>query len=995
MTQVAALSQRQLLEQAVRKLRETRLALEAAQRARHEPVAVLGIGLRMPGGTDDPDSYWTLLRDGVDAVAPLVDAADGRRPPAAHRTADGHWAGQLTEVDGFDADFFGIPGPEADRMDPQQRLVLEVAWEAIEDAGLPMERVRGQQTGVFLGVYGTDYLTMQLGGRAEVSAYTAPGGAHSIAANRLSYLLDLHGPSFAVDTACSSSLMAIQLAVRALRHGDCDLALAGGVNLILSPVSTEVTGKVLPLAPGGRCRTFDAAADGIIRGEGCGMLLLARASDAPVPRRRVRGFIRGIAANHDGRTNGLTAPNPRAQADLLRRALADAAAEPDQVVYVEAHGTGTALGDPIEVEALREVYGAGDSPCALGSVKTNFGHQEAAAGVAGLIKALLVLEHGEVPPHLHLRRLNPEIDLTASRLTVPTTRTRLPGEPAGRLAAVSSFGFGGANVHAIVAGPPAVADPSPAPAQTTGKLVLPLSARSPAALAALAQRYAARVDAVPGAAGEVCAAAAAHRTHHRHRMCLVAADPAELVRQLREVAGRSSQTGGSARGEHRIGFVLSGQGSQWIGMGRELLAREPVVRSEVEKWDILVRDLAGWSVIDQLTAAGDGSRLHLTEVAQLSVGALQLGLTALWRSWGVWPEAVVGHSMGEIVAAAVAGMLDRAQAVELLLARARLAEAGARGGAMASIGWPATEVEPLLAGLGRVGIAAVNGPRSTVVSGESSAVDKVAVAAKALGADVRRLPVEYGFHSSLLDDQGAELAATVGHIQAGQGEAAFYSTVTGTRLEAEKLDSGHWARNLRDAVQFEAAVRALAGAGITTYVEIGPHPVLLRDISLTLEQTGTGYLAVGSLRREQPVSGTLDRSLARLYAAGVDVAWEAVLGSSAGRITLPRYPWQRRRHWLAGDPEPAAVPPPAAPVSPAPAEVYLDYIRRRLAEALEQAVDQVAEDAPLAGLALSSLAIVELKNQLESEFGVTVPLQSLLPLLDGGTVRDLAKVVAQ
>ncbi|GAA2870855.1 hypothetical protein GCM10020220_070170 [Nonomuraea rubra] len=416
--------QRKLLERALLQLRDTRARLAAAVCAAREPISVLGAGVRLPGDVADLEAFWNLLRDGVDAVTPSVDTLDGHRPEPADRAENGRWAGLLTEVDGFDAGFFGISPAEAAKLDPQQRLVLEVAWEAMEDAGLPLETLQRAGTGVFLGVYNSDYLTLQYDDPAVINTYTAPGGAHSVLANRLSYLLDLRGPSLAVDTACSSSLMAVHLAVRALRQGECDIALAGGVNIILNPVSTLVTEKVLPLAPGGRCRTFDAAADGIIRAEGCGVLVLTRESLAAG--RRVRAVIRGTAANHDGRTNGLTAPNPRAQADLLRRALGDAGVRPEQVTYIEAHGTGTPLGDPIEVEALREVYGDGSLPCALGSVKTNFGHQEAAAGVTGLIKAMLVLEHGQVPPNVHLRRLNPEIDLAGSRLSAPG-RAHRPG----------------------------------------------------------------------------------------------------------------------------------------------------------------------------------------------------------------------------------------------------------------------------------------------------------------------------------------------------------------------------------------------------------------------------------------------------------------------------------------------------------------------------------------------------------------------------------------
>ncbi|UBU17383.1 type I polyketide synthase [Nonomuraea gerenzanensis] len=1007
--------QRKLLERALVQLRETRARLAAAERAAHEPISVLGAGVRLPGDVADLEAFWSLLRDGVDAVTPSVDTLDGHRPKPADRVENGRWAGLLTEVDGFDAGFFGIAPAEAAKMDPQQRLVLEVAWEAMEDAGLPLETLQRAGTGVFLGVYNSDYLTLQYGEPASINTYTAPGGAHSVLANRVSYLLNLRGPSLAVDTACSSSLMAVHLAVRALRHGECDIALAGGVNVILNPISTLVTEKVLPLAPGGRCRTFDAAADGIIRAEGCGVLVLTRESLAGG--RRVRAVIRGTAANHDGRTNGLTAPNPRAQADLLRRALDDAGARPEEVTYIEAHGTGTPLGDPIEVEALREVYGDGTLPCALGSVKTNFGHQEAAAGVTGLIKAMLVLEHEQVPPNVHLRRLNPEIDLTGSRLSAPAALTGLARGEHAPMAAVSSFGFGGANAHAILqapSAPPASIDAGagaptgtgapagrggptgigvPAGRGTLGKLVLPLSARDPAALVPLARAYAERlVGCDTERAAAVCAAAGTRRTHLAHRLCLAATDPAELMARLGEVEG-----GGPAVPPRppRVAFVFSGQGSQWAGMGTELLRREPVVAAEVAACDAVVRELAGWSVLEQLA---DGGRLHETEVAQVAIGALQLGLAALWRSWGIEPAAVTGHSMGEVTAACAAGALDRAQTFDLLLRRARRAEEGAAGGAMASIALPPDRVRALIDALGadrgRAGIGAVNGPRSTVVSGERQVVTAVCAAAERLGANVRRLPSRYGFHSPMLDGQDDLLAAELADLRPGPGTVPMYSTVTGALVQPGQLGAAHWGRNLRDAVRFSPAVSAIAATGVTVFVELGPHPVLLRDLGETLEEAGVRYRAVGTLRRDQPLSATLDRSLADLYRAGLDVDWEAVLGAAPADVALPAYPWQRRRHWLGEAPQRADLVT-TVPLAERTGTIAL-FVRRRIADALGfDDLEQVPEDRPLADFALDSLVIVEMKGQAENELGVTVPLQALLRVMQGGTALDLAAMIAK
>ncbi|MEA2149277.1 MAG: hypothetical protein QOD69_1107 [Solirubrobacteraceae bacterium] len=1015
MSVAAADSHRSLLNAALRQLRAARARLEAVESESREPLAVIGGGVRLPGGVEDLDGFWSLLRDGTDVVCAQQLSPDGRRAPVPRTSPDGPWAAQLADVESSDAQFFGLGELEARHMDPQQRLVLEVAWEAIEDAGLPIEQLP-PNTGVFLGIYGTDYLTLQHHDPGAITAYTGPGGALSIAANRLSYVLDLHGPSMAVDTACSSSLVAVHLACRALRAGDCDLALVGGVNVMVSPLSTRIVEKVLPLSPTGRCRSFDAGADGIVRGEGCAMVVLQRASAARPAGGRIRGLIRGTAINQDGRSNGLSAPNPRAQSALHRSALADAGVDPADVVYVEAHGTGTPLGDPIEARALGEVYGPGSVPCAIGSVKANLGHLEAAAGIVGLVKAMLVLEHGCAPPQLHFDRLNPEIDLAGTRLHLPAELTPLPDTLLAPLATVSSFGFGGTNAHAILEAAPATVDAGGTSSDADGGLLLAISARSPAALAALAGRYAERLEGCDAPeAADVCAAAALRRTHHALRAAIAADDRDELVARLRTVASTTPRQRRPA--PPRIAFVFSGQGCQWTGMGRELLEREAVVREEVVACDAIVRDLAGWSVSEQLSASDGESRLHETEVAQVAIGTLQLGLAALWRARGVEPEAVAGHSMGEIVAACVAGALDRTQALELLVRRGRISERAAKGGAMVSIGLGVAEVEPLLAaaGGGRVAIAAVNGPHSTVVSGNSSAVELVAKAAAVAGARSRRLPVEYGFHSPLLDGCDSELAAGLGDLRPRDAKLALYSTVTGGRLRPQRLVAAHWGRNLRDAVLLQPAIDAMASDGVSVFIEVGPHPVLLRDIAETLEAHAGRTTVVGSLRRDRPARSALAASLADAYESGATIRWDAVLAPPRAHVALPAYPWQRRRHWL---PEPAtsavahaAATDASAPfarvlqIAPAPAASepvpegsremvvdYTTYVRERVSAAAGLGIEDVPPDIVLEMLELSSLSIVELRNQVEREFGIVVPLAALL---GGGTPVDLAGAIGE
>jgi acyl transferase domain-containing protein len=1001
---------RQLLEQAVIRLRDTRARLHAHEQAQHEPAAVLGASVRTPGGVENLDQLWQLLRDGVHAVGPLTLSEDGRRP--ARGKPDGAWAGLLDQIDAYDAEFFGISDAEAERLDPQQRLLAETVWEAMEDAGIPLAQLQAVPTGVFVGIYGTDYLQLQLADARSVNAYSAPGAAHSVAANRLSYLFDLHGPSLAVDTACSSSLAALHLAARSLRDGECELAIVAGVNVIVSPLSTILTGKVLPLSPRGRCHAFDADADGIVRAEGCGAVILQRQSGASLAGRRPRALIRGTAVNHNGRTNGLTAPSPRSQAELFRNALAQAKADPADVVYLEAHGTGTTLGDPIEMEAIREVYGAGERPCAIGSVKTNFGHQEAAAGIVGLLKAILVLEHGEVPPHLHLNRLNPEIDLTGSRLDIPTRSRPLP--PGPRWAAVSSFGFGGANAHVVVCEPEPRDDAGEGERPRTPEraggvpIVLPLSARGPAALRALAGRYAARLDSAADLA-DVAAATSMGRTPLPDRVCLVGSDGRDLVGRLRaiEVAADDDLARPALPGRG-VAFVYSGQGCQWAGMGRELLAHEPVARTELEACDAVIRGLAGWSLLAELEAT-DSSRLSETEIAQPAIAAVQLALTRLWASWGIQPAALIGHSMGEIVATCVAGGIDRGTAMDLLLRRARCTEMGARGGRMHTVSLPADHVRRLIDRVGgKLGIAAVNSARATVVSGEAEAVAALVAAAEESGSAHRALPVDYAFHSPLLGRAAEHLATEMAGLTVRPLLVPLYSSVTGRRVTASDMNAQHWARNLREEVRFEAAVRALLQQdGVDAVVEVGPHPVLTRNVSETAELAGRSPLVMGSLRRGAGLV-PLYRSLGSLWSAGWDVDWTAVNGRPPRRVNLPSYPWQRRRHWL---PEQAGVPRllpgeasvhASVPVVPARREPpdavppgqrdVLRYVQDKIAHAVGASSPlEVPADISLDSLALSSLTVVELKNQVHQELGVTVALKALL---EARTPAELAAVIA-
>ncbi|CAI7975412.1 Polyketide synthase [Frankia sp. Hr75.2] len=921
---------------------EKRAVLASLVRADREPVAILGLSCRFPGAAD-PEAFWRLLVDGRDAVREVprdrwdVDAFYDPDPQAPGGMVT-RSAGLLDDVDTFDSGFFGISRREAVRMDPQQRLFLEVAWEALEDAGQAAGALAGTATGVFAGVCANDYGTLQFGDIADVDAYVATGNAHSIVANRLSYFLDLVGPSVAVDTACSSSLVAVHLACQSLQTGESSMAVVGGVHLILSPLAHILFSRAQMLAPDGRCKTFDARADGFARGEGCGVVVLKRLSDALAAGDPIRAVIQGSAVNQDGRSNGLTAPSGLSQQAVVRRAHDSAGITPGQVGYVEAHGTGTALGDPIEVEALAEVFGPPAAPgavCALGSVKTNIGHLEGAAGIAGLIKAVLALEHRVIPPTLHFGTLNPNITLAGTPFVIPTAPLPWPATGGRRYAGVSAFGFGGTNAHAVLAEAPPTraggpvdpgtdagtdAEPGTGADTSGGGYLLTLSARSAESLRALAGRYrdVLTADAAPPVR-DVCHTAGTRRSHLDHRLA-VAGRGGNLADRLGDFleARPHPDVAAGIRPVGRRGLVLvfSGQGGQWAGMGHQLAAREPVFRQALHDCAVALAPFTGWSVLDELTADGAGARLDRTEIGQPAVFAVQVALARLWRSWGITPDAVVGHSMGEVAAAHVAGALSLADAARVIAHRGALM-AGAGGGRMVAVDLPPAAVARVVAPVAdRVCVAAVNGPRSVVLAGDGDALDEVVAALRGDGVRCRALPVGYAFHSHHMRPLRARLVDALAGLRPVPPVVPVYSTVDGPRLDGRSHDAAYWAANMCEPVRFAAAVDALLADGHRAFLEVGPHPELALAIDAAAADSGQPVLVAGSLRRGQPERATLLRSLAALYAAGWDAELAAVNPLGA-HVRLPHYPWKRERHWH----QPAAGGPGLVPAPRGPGEI--------------------------------------------------------------------------
>ncbi len=916
---------RNLLQESLAAIERLQARLEASERARHEPIAIVGAGCRYPGGIETPAELWRVVHDGVDAVSEVPpDRWDANAyfdsDAKAHGKMVTRRGGFLGQVDHFDPQFFGISPREAATMDPQQRLLLETASEALESAGLASDRLAGSLTGVFVGITTSDYARLlQAGGPANADVYSATGGALNAAAGRIAFTFGLQGPCVALDTACSSSLVATHLACQSLRAGESDLALAGGVNVVLLPDAMVLFSKWGMLAPDGACKTFDAAADGFVRAEGCAVIALKRLSDAIAAGDPILAVIRGSAVNSDGRSSGLTVPSGPAQRAILRRALADAGLTPTDIDYVEAHGTGTPIGDPIEVEALGVVLGKGrapDRPLAISSIKTNIGHTEAASGLAGLLKVVMALRHETIPGQLHFSRPNPRISWGDYPIVVPTSPVPWPRRDAPRRGAVSSFGFSGTNAHVILEEAPALASTDDGAATRTA--LVPLAARDDKALRALALRHAEFLATHAGVSlDDIAATLGAGRAHPLQRAAVVAKTTTDLGLALRLFAKgetpASMAEGRAHPGERpKIAFLFTGQGAQYAGMGRGLYDAEPVFRATIDRAAAALAPVLERPLVDVLFPA-DGAPTPLGETAytQPALFALEFALAELWRSWGITPSVVMGHSVGEFVAACVAGVFTFEDGLALIVERGRLMQALPAGGAMAAIFAKAPVVVPLLqAHGGRVSLAAVNGPEETVISGDAAAVDEIVAALTASGVVSRRLEVSHAFHSARLDpmlDAFEQRARAVTHAPPA---IALVSNVTGRFFEmGDGPDAAYWRRHAREPVQFLAGVEALREAHVTALLEIGPHPTLLALAGRVAPDAG--WVQASSLRRGRDDRREMLGALGKLYVKGAPAQWDAVnAGRGRRRGDLPTYPFQRERFWVT--PTVGAAPPTGA-----------------------------------------------------------------------------------
>lgn len=914
MNTTAKVDQSKLLRDALLELRDKKAKLNAFEQANTEPIAIIGLGCRFPK-SPNLKAFWQLLEEGIDGVTEVpkerwdIEQYYDPNPNATGKMYT-RFANFINDVDKFDPEFFKISPREAKKLDPQHRLLLEVCWESLEYAGLSPLALRGSQTGVFIGMMTHDYGVLAAN---PADLHTASGNGSPLAAGRIAYTLGLHGPTLTIETACSSSLVACHLACQSLRRQECNIALVGGVNLILTPDMSMIESRANMNSPDGRCKTFDDSADGYGRGEGCGMVVLKRLSDAQADGDQILALIRGSAVNHDGPSGGLTVPNGLAQEALIKKALANGKVEAAQVDYVECHGTGTPLGDPIEVEALVNVYGKNrpqDVPIIIGSVKTNIGHAEGAAGISGLIKVILSLQNEKIPPHLHLKQPNRRIAWEEIPVVVPTeTRPWLRGDKA-RLAGVSSFGVSGTNSHVIV-------EEAPLTTTVPDKIdrpwhLLTLSAKTEPALQELVGKYEKYLNHhLEFAIGDICYTANIGRAHFKHRLAVFASNQQELEEKLRqyqagdEVAGIFSGELPNNSTATSIAFLFTGQGSQYVNMGRQLYEQAPTFREAINQCDKILSDIETFqknSLRDILYPPhedeSNSSLLDQTAYTQPALFAIEYALFKLWQSWGIKPDVVMGHSVGEYVAATIAGVFSLEDGLKLIAARGRLMQKLPARGKMVSLMASESKVcELITPNKGKVAIAAINGPESVVISGEAEAVGEIVSVLETEGIKTKQLQVSHAFHSPLMEPMLAEFEAVANQITYNQPRIPIISNVTGAKADRSIATANYWVNHVRQPVRFAQGMETLEKQGYEIFLEIGSKPILL-GMGRQCVLGGTGVW-LPSLRPGVDEWQQILSSLGQLYIQGVKVNWSGFDKSySRKKVVLPTYPFQRERYWV-------------------------------------------------------------------------------------------------
>ncbi|WP_392957845.1 type I polyketide synthase [Streptomyces sp. LN245] len=1002
---------RTLLEERDR-LRQENDALKAG---RGEPIAVVAMACRYPGGVSTPEELWDVVREGRDVIGDFPKDRGWRDVYDPDPDATGHaytdQGGFLDDVAGWDADFFGTSPREALAVDPHHRLLLETSWEAFERAGIVPADVRGREVGVFSGVSSSEYGWRFLeGGQKDLEGYLLYGSALSVASGRVAYELGLTGPAVSVDTACSSSLVALHMAVQSLRSGECSLALAGGALVMATPAMFVEFSRQAALSPDGRCKAFADGADGTGWAEGVGVLLLERLSDARRNNHPVLAVVRGSAVNQDGASNGLTAPNGRAQEKVMRKALANAGVTPAEVDLVEAHGTGTVLGDPIEAGALLATYGRGrdqDRPLWLGSLKSNLGHAQAAAGVGGVIKTVMALRHGHLPKTLHVTEPSHHVDWSAGAVRILTEGRAWTKTDGPRRAGVSSFGVSGTNAHIVLEqAPPPPQDQDQEQDQerhdergvdagVVGGLVpWTVSAKTAKALRQQAAKLRDFAAAEPGLdlAGAGWSLASG-RSRFEHRAVVLGRTKDELLDALGALSqGTESAAvvGGSAGDLGGVAFMFPGQGSQWAGMGRELYAAFPVFARSLDACAEALAEWTDWSLLDVIRGVQGAPGLDRVDVVQPALFSVMVSMAALWRSWGVQPSAVVGHSQGEIAAAHVCGALSLRDATKIVALRSKaLVELIGHGG-MAFVAESETVVQQHLAPWReRISVAVVNGPRAVVVSGEPDALDEFIEKMKADGCQAQRIKVDYASHSHQVTRVRDEVIAALSDVSPKSSELPFYSTLYGEIIDTARLDADYWYNNLREKVRFESSVRQLAADGFRVFVEMSPHPVLTVPVQEMTEDLDDALVLSSSRRGRGEVEAVLS-SLAALHVRGGSVDWSALFATRR-RVDLPTYAFQRQRYWLSSSPASAVVAEASPQESPQVADdrqvplperivalvpddaqaLVLDHVLERVAVVLgHPSSESVDPDGEFTKIGFDSMLSADLSKRLTASTGL-------------------------
>ena len=900
------------LQKAVIALKEARNKIEALERQKNEPIAIIGMGCRFPGGANSPEAFWELLSRGKEVIVPVpsqrwdAEAYYDENPDLPNKTY-ARYGGFIDAVDQFDPQFFGMTPREAIALDPQQRLLLEVSWEALENAGIAPQKLTGTQTGVFVGIGLDDYAKRQIKQQIPIDAYTGSGNAFCFASGRLSYFLGLQGPSLAIDTACSTSLVTVHLACQSLRNRESNLALAGGVSLMLSPEVTLYLSKTRALSPDGRCKTFDKDANGYVRGEGCGMVVLKRFSDAISDGDNILGVIRGSAVNQDGPSSGLTVPNGAAQMAVIRQALENAKVKPEQISYLEAHGTGTALGDPIEVRGINNVLckdRSTDNPLMVGSVKTNIGHLEIAAGMASLLKVILSLKNQEIPPHLHFKELNPDLAAAATALKIPTASLPWQRTEEPRRAGISAFGLSGTNAHIIIEEPPQLSF-NPSEVDRPAHL-LTLSAKSDDALDDLAQKWVNHLEKNPQLnLADLAFSANTGRGQFNHRLAILAKSTLEAKDSLTAFTQKQaclnvfSQAVAKSR-QNKIAFLFTGQGSQYADMGRQLYETQPTFRHALEECDRLLQPYLEQSLLEVLYS--DSSLLDQTAYTQPALFAIEYALYKLWQSWGIKPDGVLGHSVGEYVSACVAGVYSLEEGIKLIAERGRLMQSLPQKGAMAAIFASIETVKSVISPYGdQVEIATINSSENIVISGDQEAINQIKADLESQSIEVRLLQVSHAFHSRMMQPILGEFKVIAAKISYKTPQLDWISTVTGEEI-SQAVTEDYWCQQVRQCVQFAPAIETLATQGYNLFIEIGSHPILTRLGQKTL--ANPDYLWLSSLQRGQDDWQILLQSVAKLAVSGVNIDWNGYDKDYARlRLPLPTYAFQKQPYWLTvGEP---------------------------------------------------------------------------------------------